>query len=148
MKRRNRLLVLCLAFLTLFCTVQVHADSSVQNNDSLWENELSTAYVQDSAPLSDSENYSTSVSFPEILSESERSSSFLSRRSDEEKSLYDLVLENEDHTRTAFFYSSPVKYQADDGSVRDKSTLLYRVDSESSPTPAEQSTSKTVLSAD
>ena len=145
MKKTIRIVALCLSVLTLLFTVQVFADASVQNAEVLLDNEQLSDCEQDNVQLRNSEIPSRSFFYPEIISEDEKRNSFISRNFDEEHTLYDLVFENEDHTRTGYFYSSPVKYYSSDGSIRDKSTLLYRIGSDTAPSPVEQSASKAIL---
>lgn len=59
----------------------------------------------------------------------------IARAYQEESSLNQLVFRNADNTATAYLFNENVKYTADDGTVRDKSNQLVRLDDGSYTNP-------------
>lgn len=70
--------------------------------------------------LSETATNSQEFELPDIISEAEAEENlYVGRAEAEEKDLYTFVFENGDGTKTMRVYTHPVKYVADDGSVRD-----------------------------
>jgi len=96
-----------------------------------YNNHITTSSIEEqgsqtsNALTSDAYSPPVSLSIPEVIRDSDLCKQFTSRRNDEERTLYDLVFENEDHTLTSFVFAAPIKYQLSPGETRDISTLLY-----------------------
>lgn len=127
----RRLLTLCLVILTLFSMVHVIADSSSQRED-LTPFESSSGNGKSEEVSLNSGIPPEMTLYPDVLTDEEKENIYIARKHDEELTLYDLVFENEDHSRTAYFYSYPVKYTTEEGAIRDKSTALFQVNPDNS----------------
>ena len=101
-KPRVLSLLLILIVLTTAVTASVSADNSVQ--------------VDEILPVSD---------VPETINRDEAiANGHIARLRDEESDMYSAIFQNEDGSKTMYMFSSPIKYVAEDGSIRDKSTKL------------------------